>query len=430
MNFKSLLGFLLIAGLAGCKNQRDQLVSNIFIDSLIKNYTPPAFARANDSAIGFWKNRIHPDLPGIVSESKYASCLSMRFHLFGDIRDIRMADSIVRKIDMDFNQKEAQADLTLVSYSIQQHRFGEANEWLEKARKIGLKKYDLLITSFDVDFEGGKYFQASNVLKALKSSADYNYYFRRSKMDHLNGLLDSALRSMQQAAALGKNNPWLEQVALANAADLCLHAGDFSQASELYTKCVQMNSADFHSMMGLGWISMVHDKNDSLAEKIFSFVRTKSKLPDPLFKLYQVAQYRRDSSLESKYAKEFATVASNSVYGKMYNKYLVELYTGILHEPALAEKISKDELTNRTTPQTSAWYAWSLFSNNKKSEAMEQYAQHVSGQPLEALELYWMGKMMAGLNKGYNAQAYLKAASVNKYDLSPAILNELEKRSD
>jgi tetratricopeptide (TPR) repeat protein len=430
MNYKSLAGLLLTLGLAGCKSQNTRLVSNTFIDSIIKNYTPPAFARANDSAIRFWKDRIRPEQPGIVSESKYAASLSQRFHLFGDIRDIQVADSVMRKIDMDFNHREAQADLTLVSYSIQQHRFSEASEWLEKATQTGLKKYDFLITSFDVDFELGKYFQASNALKELKSSPDYNYYFRRSKMDHLNGALDSALQSIQQAAELEKNSPMLQQIALSNAGDLCVHAGEFGQAAELFKKCVQMNSADFHSLMGLGWIAMAHDKNDSLAGKIFSFVRTRSKSPEAIYKLYQVAQFRRDTSLELKYAKEFATIVTGPAYGKMYNKYLIELYTGIMNEPALAEKISKDELNNRATPQTSAWYAWSLFCNNKKTTALEYYTKNVSGRSLEAMELFWMGKMMHGMNKGFNAQAYLKAASVNKFDLSPAMQYELEKSLD
>jgi hypothetical protein len=189
-----------------------------------------------------------------------------------------------------------------------------------------------------------------------------------------------------------------------------------------------MNSADFHSLTGLGWIALVHDKNDSLAEKIFSFVRTKNKLPDPLYKLTQMAQVRGDSLLQRKWAHQFETEANNAVYGNMYNKYMVELYTGILNDPSRAELISKRELENRATPQTYAWYVWSLFSAGKKKEAYEQFQKNVSGRPLEGLELYWMGKMMQGMNKGYNAQAFFKAAYINKYDLSPAILQDLEKQ--
>ena len=107
---------------------------------------------------------------------------------------------------------------------------------------------------------------------------------------------------------------------------------------------------------------------------------------------------------------------------------MIELYTGILQDPARAEQISKRETGNRTTPQTNAWYAWCLFSNNKKKEAYDLFEKNVSGRALEGLELYWMGKLMQGIGKGYNAQAFFKAEYINKYDLSPGILKDLEKQ--
>jgi len=417
-------------GIMGCSHENRQITSNGFIDSLIQNYQVPSFAGTNDSDMQFWKSRIHPSLPGITSESKYAGTLSTRFHLFGDIRDIKSADSVMRKLDADFNHKEARAALTLVSYSILQHQFKAAGAFLDAAIQAGIKRYDFLTASFDVDFEQGRYFNAANELKELSRYGDYGYFFRRSKMDHLNGLLDSAVHAMTKAAAIEEGSPYLEQVALSNAADLYIHAGDLNQAAALYRKCILMNGADFHCLMGLGWIALVHDKNDSLAEKIFSFVRSKNKLPDPIYKLTQMAQSRGDSNLENKYAVAFATRASDTLYGNMYNKYLIELYTGILHDPSRAEYISRKELENRATPQTYAWYAWSLFSNHKMQQACEVFQKNVSGKPLEGLELYWMGKIMQGMHKGYNAQAFYKAAYINKYDLSPGMLKDLEKQLD
>src|SRR5207342_2819003 len=110
------------------------------------------------------------------------------------------------------------------------------------------------------------------------------------------------------------------------------------------------------------------------------------------------------------YAESFTRQAGDPVYGRMYNKYLIELYTGILHNPARAEHVAEKELDNRATPQTWAWYAWSLFSNNKKDQAYAVFEKNVSGRPLEGQELYWMGKMMQGLNRGFNARAFYQAA--------------------
>jgi len=117
--------------------------------------------------------------------------------------------------------------------------------------------------------------------------------------------------------------------------------------------------------------------------------------------------------------------ATDTIYGKMYNKYLIEIYDGILHNPAKAEELARNELNNRATPQTYAWYAYALFESNKKDEAYKIFQSHVSGQPLEGLELYYMGLMMKGLGKGYNAQEFFKAADKNKYDLSPDMAKAL-----
>ena len=93
---------------------------------------------------------------------------------------------------------------------------------------------------------------------------------------------------------------------------------------------------------------------------------------------------------------------------------------GFSRRPDLAEAIASDELNNRATPQTYAWYVWTLLANNKKEDAYRVFRQHVSGQPLEALELYWMGRMMEALDKNYNARQFYAAADLTRYDLDPA----------
>src|SRR5258708_27018876 len=117
--------------------------------------------------------------------------------------------------------------------------------------------------------------------------------------------------------------------------------------------------------MGLGWIALLNDRNDKTADTILRFVHSKNPLPDALFKLEQMAEQRGDSGLQLRYARDFAGEATRPVYGGMYNKYLIQLLTGILHDPAAAEAIAKEELNNRSTPQTYAWYVWTLFSHHK-----------------------------------------------------------------
>ncbi|MBS1566782.1 MAG: hypothetical protein JST39_20525, partial [Bacteroidetes bacterium] len=136
---------------------------------------------------------------------------------------------------------------------------------------------------------------------------------------------------------------------------------------------------------------------------------------------------RGDSTAQKAYAVRFETEATRPGYGNMYNKYLIGLYTGILATPSKALTLATRELDNRATPQTWAWYAWSLHMNNQDDSAWQVYQSHISGKPLEATELYYTGKLMKTLGKGYNAGECFKAANENRYDLSPDMIKDLDK---
>ena len=427
MHYKNLLIILsFLSVFTACKQEKVKIVSTKFADSLISYYHTPAAIHSNASEMEFWKKRIVPG-GDITNESKYAALLVGRFNLSGDIRDVKQADSIMLRLAAEFNDKEAGPYIALTAHSILQHRFKEAAAYLNTAKTIGVKRYEYYSTAFDVNFETGDMYDAMEDLKNIAAENDFGYQFRKSKMAHYNGALDSSIAFMQKAYALAGQSIPMQQIALSNVGDLYIHAGKLEQAYDSYVQCIKMNPADLHSIMGIGWIALVHDNNDSLAERIFHFVQSKTKSPEPLFKLIMVAQQRHDSVLEYKYAKEFETLTSDTLYGNMYNKYLIQLYTGVLNDPAKAEMLASKELKNRSTSQTYAWYAWSLLANHKKEEAYTVYEKNISGQPLEGLELYYMGKLMKELQKGYNAQQYFKEASKNKYDLSPRIYKDLQK---
>lgn len=407
--------------LACCNNNKKNIVSASFADSLIKNYTTPAELKTIQANLNFWKSRINPKNTGLVNELKYAGTLVQRYHLTGNISDLILSDSILYAADKAFNHTQAGPSLMLLRNSILQHKFKTADSILEFVKPLGIKKYQLAISSFDVAFELGNYLLAQSALQSIADYKDYGFNFRQAKLAHYKGNLDTAIAAMHRSAMLAHDDIYLQQAALSNQADLNLHQGNLKNAYELYAQSIRLSAADLHSMMGIGWIALQHDKNDSLAEKIFRFVQTKISAPDPLYKLMAVADERGDSLLQKKFAEAFVQQVTKPAYGNMYNKYLVEVYSGILQQPAKAAELAKKELLNRTTPQTYAWYVWALYCTGDMATAENIYKQHVSGKPLEAVELFWMGKFMKAQNKGYNAQQYFKAANKNRYDLSPSM---------
>ncbi|MFT3703550.1 MAG: hypothetical protein QM802_14400 [Agriterribacter sp.] len=418
---------LSLVALASCNHQPEKIVSEKYIDSLISNYQLSPVAVTNKGDLEFWEKRMQQMPDNFVNGPKYASALALRFHLFGDIHDLLKADSLLKEANIANNEKEDGILYSLSNFAMQRHRFKEANEWVDKAVKAGDNKYGGKMMLFDAVFEMGEYNAAGNILNTTKPYDTYPAYFRRAKYEHYKGSLDSSIVYMMKAAEKAAGNKYLEQAAISNAADLNIHKGDLLQAYDLYKKSIAIDGTDFHSIMGIGWIAMMNDKNDSLAKKIFDFVQHQIASPDPLLKLMYIAEFKGDSIQQKKYAEAFAEQTDKPVYGLMYNKYLIQLYTGILNNPSKALELAMKEIENRATPQTYAWYAWALLNANQNEKAYEIYDHHISGKPLEGLELYYMAKLMHSMHKEYNAQQFYKAAWQNRYDLSPSQVNDIEK---
>ncbi len=408
-----------------CKSDRKPLVNEVYVDSLINHYSPPEAIQKNQKEVEFWRDRITPNTPDYSNSLKYAAALVTRFHLLGNINNLKSSDSVLLAMSASFNNKEVGPIFTLVSHAILQHRFMQADSLLDIAKSMGLKKYESAASSFDVDFELGKIGQAKIELAKINQPSDFGYQFRNSKMMHYMGELDSSIAAMQKAVDNAGQDKSLALSALSNVGDLYLHAGMMNEAYKTFVTCINANPADMHSMMGIGWIALIKDNNPVLANKIFQFVATKTASPDPLFKLMAVAEYTKDSMAQLKFAKAFEQKVADPLYGNMYNKYLIQLYTGILNSPSKAVAIAKGELLNRATPQTYVWYVWALINNQQQEEAFNIYEKNVAGKPLESLELYWMGKMMRSLNKGYNANQFFKEANKNNFELNPSVVNDL-----
>jgi hypothetical protein len=409
-----------------CSNKNKNIVDTVFVDSLLDHYSISVLQKLNGQDLIFWKDRLDKAPLGYVEAQQFAGTLSGRFHLYGDITDLKTADSIMHWINLQYKEKDAGPIRTLAGYAMLQHRFTEANDLVQQALEIGSDRYASELLNFDAAFELGRTLLVKDILKKIRSTNEYGYFFRLSKYEHLQGELDSSIAAMNKAAELAGTSTGLRQTAISNTADLYMHAADTKNANELYMKSIKLDASDLHSLMGIGWIALVHDKKDTLAEKIFRFVQSKTKSPEVLWKLAQVAEQRGDSISEKKYADVFVGIVSDTVYGNMYNKYLIDLYSNFLNVPAKAVTIAERELKNRCTPQTYSWYVWSLFKNGQNDQALELYNKYVSGKPLEGLELYYMGKFMKGLKKGYNADQYFKVAYKNRYDLSPAKQKDLE----
>jgi len=413
---------------ASCHN-RTPLIGSAFADSLPGSYSPASLLGSNDREMQFWKGRIDTTRPGEINEARYAGALVTRFRYTGAIADIFTADSVYAGIDSVYRHRISGPLMQLVTTDMLTHHFSDADTLLERARALGVESYTENNVRFDVLFELGRWQEAAFQLRALQHYRDYNYYFRKAKYEHLLGHTDSALAAIRRAATLA-SQPGLKALALSNEGDLLLHTGRFPEAAQNLKMALRLNPADLHTLLGIGWIALIHDQDTTLAGRIFRYSAQHNALPDPYFKLYQLEQWREDSAGELYFARTFAARASQPEYGGMYNKYLIELYSGILHSPERSEAIAYRELQNRATPQTYAWYAYALLCNHKQEAAYQVFEKNVSGKPLEAVELFYCGKVLKAAGKGYDANAYFDAALKSRADLSSAMIAEIESSAE
>jgi hypothetical protein len=417
--------------LLSCNPGHSPIVDQNFIDSLIDHYSASTLAKSNELELRFWKNKVDTEGPGSQDQQGYARALVVRFHLFGDINDLVLADSLVRAVSQKAGIGGSEIWLTLAGYNLLFKNYQKAKECTILARlndQLTLdQQKELLSIQFDIYFESGRFDSAAQILSDLHANSDYNYYFKVSKMDASRGKTDSAIAHLMKAAELAKTNDYQKLLALSGAADLFVSHGDWEQANELFRACIFLNPADYHSILGLGWIALIKDHNDSLSERIFEFVRAKFKVPDPLFRLSQVEELQKNLDGSNRFAVSFVRQIAGKRYGNRYNLNLIELYTGRLSDPTRAEAIAAAEMANRTSPQSFAWFAWTLFKNNKKNLAFHIYETQVRGKPLNALESYWMGKLLQAFHQDEEARSLFESAFKFRFDFDPAEQADLDK---
>ena len=182
---KNIGGILFILFLfTACRHSDKAIVNPSFADSLITHYSPSEMARTADSNLAFWERRMEKLPDNFGNGPKYASALSSRFHLYGDIHDLLKADSLFKQSNEANKEQEPGIFRTLASLAMLRHRFQEAGSFLNRAIVIEGRSFPNTFLEFDVSFELGQYLKAKSLLQSLKTGNSYGYLFRRSKYEH------------------------------------------------------------------------------------------------------------------------------------------------------------------------------------------------------------------------------------------------------
>src|SRR5205085_9361219 len=115
-------------------NNKKNIIDPAYVDSLMTHYTPSTAAHTNELDLLFWKKRVDSAPDNFVNLQKYAQALSTRFHIYGNIYDLRLADSIVQSLGSKYH--EPGFLLSLAGYGMLQHRFAEAGKYIDTVTKM------------------------------------------------------------------------------------------------------------------------------------------------------------------------------------------------------------------------------------------------------------------------------------------------------
>lgn len=378
-------------------------------------------AKANADEIKFWETKLLSDTGSYVYKFELAQHLISRFHISANPVDLKIADSLLINSLTKTGGKEAAIYYTLVQNAILQHQFKEANIFLQQLNYLGGEPFIIKLLSFDVLFEQGKYFDASNILNELgNKKQSFDYLIRHAKLLDQQGNSAESLNEMEQAyqVALKKGKSAIINWCLTNLADMYSHAGKLEKAYKYYLTALQRDSSNLNALNGIAKIAYLHDEDFDKAKEIILFSQQVCEKPENFLLLAQIEELSSNIAMKEKNEALFLDMLSQKNYGNMYNKYLIEILLSKPGKKSEALNIASGEIGNRATPETYSWLAYSLFENGKTTEAVQLIQKEVLGKTFEPESLFLAGVVLNKNNKA-QSESCLKECLNSQFELGP-----------
>lgn len=317
-----------------------------------------------ENRIKFFSEKVKKDNFGCLTTSMLGSAYSSRFALTGNIADLITSDSLLWISNRKYNGTKASVFLSLSMNALSRHEFKSSVNHALNAYGLGENKSISAGVLFDALAETGDYEQAERMLLSIKNIKEVSYMVRASKFAELKGDMDSAIVFMQLALAEANTNPsriglicWAHN----SLAALYIKNEDFSLAYEHYISALKLDNNYYKALEGIAVIASVNDGNHMFAEEILLYVSSKISSPDPYLSLYKNAGRQKNDIKKKEYRDKFMKLASDPAYGKMYNRYLAEIYAEEFGDYTKAKQIAEAEINERPTPASYFLLAWVCY---------------------------------------------------------------------
>ena len=381
-----------------------------------------------DTEISFWKKRFNSTPDDLVSRNKLASLLTQRFSYSGNVQEVHQADSLYQLVNQ-LNRKNSSGTFrSLAANSITQHKFQQAQLYIDSALQLGDDKYLTVLMEFDVAMELGNKYRARKALNSLVDKEAFEYLIREAKYkDHAEGDLDAAIKLMEKALEKVKelNNQTVSLWTLSNLGDMYGHANRYKESYRCYLDVLAKDPEYYHALKGIAWLAFSKDGNTADARRIIQYLQQQHPVPDYDLMLFKIASFENNKPEASQHINDFISKVSIKAYGDMYNKYLFGLQADELNNNALALSIAEKEVLHRPTGEAFSWLAWAYCKNGQNEKALQTVRYYVQNSCYEPDALYYVGKIYLANRDFKNARKFLTKAADSKYELGPVIGNDI-----
>jgi tetratricopeptide (TPR) repeat protein len=375
----------------------------------------------------FWMQRLKKNPEDVVAKASLAGLYSTRFKTAGDINDIHTSDSLYLVANRLFKTNSSSLYRSLATNCITQHKFLQAQLYLDTALSMGDDLYLTYLMRCDVAMELGDLYMAEQALKHIAAKNNFDYLIREAKILDHKGDLDDAIKKMEAATqkAVESKKDVLFLWAKSNLADMYGHANRYKESYQCYLDVLEKKPDYLYALKGIAWLAFSYDKNMAEAKRIVNYLAALHPVPDYDLLLIEIASYENDSSAAKNLQTRFITTVSDSRYGDMYNKYAFYLMIDENKDFTKALQIAQKEVSNRPTSQSYDLLAWTYYKMGRKEEAFKIAKSFVENRNYEPDALYHLGVIYAHAGELKKAKQFMREAESSAFELGPQLHAEV-----
>ncbi|WP_306013218.1 MULTISPECIES: tetratricopeptide repeat protein [unclassified Allomuricauda] len=377
--------------------------------------------KATSKYFQLWDNKIKSDSLQLLSLGNVAGEYNRFFSGTGNIQYLKDAEQSLKKAVEIAAIGKAGYLRALARNYISQHRFREALDLAEKARKFGSGVKETQSLLFDLHMELGNYDLANQYLDSIQNMSDFGYLIRVAKWNDHKGDLDTAINFMEKAMAKAESskNKGLRLWSYTNLADFYGHAGRIEESYNLYLRALNIDPQNAYAKKGIAWIVYSHERNGKEALRILDSIMQKNQSPEYYLLKAEIADFMGNDMLRVQALDDYyKIVGNNPQYGDMYNAYNVDFLLEMDVEQK-AYKLAQEEVNNRPTPESYGWLAYSLLHLGENKKALELIEKHVMGATFEPAILHQAAEIYKANGKMEKVRELKQELMEAAYELGP-----------